>query len=326
VESLTLDGDTYEVVTTFKYLGVDIDQDGSAQGIGRQRLAVARGGLAALCTFIGVHRWTYIWTRLLLYDIYVRSLMTFGAATWAPKYLQRGKLAPGETVLGKLSAQHRRGLRNLANISLEVRNEVLYVATLRWPLETIIAKVVLRYYQRVTALQSSPQPPPVALVGRWSCGQETGTYTMQQGIEMARQLQSVAAIYLAWGATIRRGVADSAHLQAPALQQIWQEFLLLGLQGRTAMTPGRVTIPAGLTVEGLQEALPGSAWTPDTDHTTLQLARKPSWLQQTSVQLCLLIEVLYTDPQWIREAIITPRGRASVAGCEDWEGTNRILG
>ena len=54
----------------------------------------------ALCEFVGSQGWTTPWTRLVLHDVYVRTHMTFAAATWAPHYLRSHGAADRATPLG----------------------------------------------------------------------------------------------------------------------------------------------------------------------------------------------------------------------------------
>jgi hypothetical protein len=93
-----------------------------------------------------------VWTRLVLYDVMVRTHLTFAAPTWAPTYLKVGEVAPRGTPLGALAGLHRQGLRVLAGVGHQVRTEVLFVALVRWPLELLLAKAVWRYYRRVMDL------------------------------------------------------------------------------------------------------------------------------------------------------------------------------
>ena len=46
-------------------------------------------------------------------------------------------------------------MRTLLGVPVEVRVEVLYILTLRWPLTVVMAKAVWRYYARVGRMVSS---------------------------------------------------------------------------------------------------------------------------------------------------------------------------
>ena len=52
-----------------------------------------------------MHKWCVPWTKLVLFEVYVRSHMTFAAATWVPAYLEMGQWAARDTPLGILAAQ-----------------------------------------------------------------------------------------------------------------------------------------------------------------------------------------------------------------------------
>jgi hypothetical protein len=135
-----VDGELYECVGEFRYLGVQVDRQGRPATVAASLLTAARGSLAALCTHVGVQGWRTVWTRLVLFDVMVRTHLTFAAATWAPAYLRLGEMAPRGTPLGALSALHRRGLRVLAGVDIQVRVEVMLVALVRWPLELLLAR------------------------------------------------------------------------------------------------------------------------------------------------------------------------------------------
>lgn len=87
---LCLGDDTFEVVTEFKYLGFMLDTRASAGHMIQHRLAAARGGYGGLCEFLGVQQWYHPWIRLVLFDVYVRTQLTFGAPVWSPRFLVRG--------------------------------------------------------------------------------------------------------------------------------------------------------------------------------------------------------------------------------------------
>ena len=148
-----LEGEGYECVGEFKYLGVQVDSRGHPATVAAALLKAARGSLGALCTHVGTQGWRTVWTRLVLYDVMVRTHLTFAAPVWAPTYLRLGEVAPRGTPLGALAGLHRQGLHVLAGIGQQVRVEVMFVALVRWPLELLLAKAVWRYYRRVKKLQ-----------------------------------------------------------------------------------------------------------------------------------------------------------------------------
>jgi hypothetical protein len=92
---------------------VVLDRRATPTRVAQQRLMAARGSLARLCEFLGVQQWSTPWTRLVLYDVYVRTQMTFAAPVCDPAYLSRGLGLSGRGPLQDLAVQYRRGLRLL---------------------------------------------------------------------------------------------------------------------------------------------------------------------------------------------------------------------
>lgn len=145
-----VDGDSYRVVPEFRYLGVYIDRAGRPSTVAAHQLQAAKGSFARLCTYLGTQGWTLIWTRLVLYEVYVRTHLTFGAPTWAAAYLRRGEISSDRGPLGLLSITYRQGLRTMTGLDGYTRGAVLYIVTLRWPVEVALAKAVYRYYKGIT--------------------------------------------------------------------------------------------------------------------------------------------------------------------------------
>lgn len=267
--SITLAGDTFERVTSFRYLGVEVDARGNPATISQHLLSRARGSLAALCDYVGSQRWTIPWTRLVLYDVYIRTHLTFAAAVWTPQYLRLGVLALDDGPLGRLTAQYRRGLRLLLRTDSTIRSTILYIVACRWPIEVLLAKASWRYYHRVNSLMgtsssSSPTSPmPIATISRWTLAQAPGTYPLQRGLAMASSIPSAPAIYAAWLTTLRADLATSTRLAHPHLQIVWQTILELGLRRDAVTARGRLTLPPGETITSLRHRLPGSHWSAD---------------------------------------------------------------
>lgn len=92
------------------------------------------------------------WTRLVLYEVYVRTQMTFAASIWTVQYLLAEAPAPPNNPLGTLTAQYRRGLRTLLGVHYSVRSTILHILSLKWPLEVILLKAVWRYFKRTKGL------------------------------------------------------------------------------------------------------------------------------------------------------------------------------
>ena len=79
----------------------------------------------------------------------MRTHLTFAAATWAPAFLPPVHLAMDRGPLGLISAEYRKGLRVLTGVDVYVRCSVLFIATLKWPVEVALTKAVFRYFQRL---------------------------------------------------------------------------------------------------------------------------------------------------------------------------------
>jgi hypothetical protein len=94
-------------------------------------LTKAKSALGSLCEFVGSQRWTIPWTRLVVYDVFVRTLMTYGAPFWAPQYLQGAFEPCTRTPLVQLALTYRQGLRTLLHIPRDIQVEILYILTLR---------------------------------------------------------------------------------------------------------------------------------------------------------------------------------------------------
>ena len=211
----TVAGDTFERVPLFRYLGVPVDPAGNPETVGKAALERSRGSLGALCAFVGTQRWTVPWTRLVLLDVYVRTQMTFAAAVWTPHYLAVPVLSYGRDPLARLAAEYRRGLRALTSIEASTRCTVLYATTLRWPLETVVAKATWRYFHRITGTGA---PAPITTVARWARVQDTPErYTVCRGIALAASFTSATEIYSSYIRVIRADIAQSARLSQPAL-------------------------------------------------------------------------------------------------------------
>ena len=128
----------------------------------------AKGALGVLCEFVGTQQWNVPWTRLVLYDVYVRTLMTYGAAVWTPGYLEGFDEAHTRSPLGQLAVVYRQGIRVLPALSVDIRMELVYILTLRWPLAVALSKATWRYYRRVRDMAASGDPGPLGVTARWA--------------------------------------------------------------------------------------------------------------------------------------------------------------
>jgi hypothetical protein len=83
-----------------------------------------------------------------LFDVYVRSCLTFAAPVWSPQALA-GVFPRESQDLHCLHVLHRRGLRAMLGVARDVRNSVLHAVACRAPLTLPLAKATWRYFKRV---------------------------------------------------------------------------------------------------------------------------------------------------------------------------------
>ncbi len=75
------------MVPVFRYLGIPLDQQARDVTMIQSIHARGAGALGKMCDVLGSLQWHTVWTRLVLFDVYVRSCLTFGAPVWAPRAL-----------------------------------------------------------------------------------------------------------------------------------------------------------------------------------------------------------------------------------------------
>lgn len=117
--------------------------------------ARAQIALSRLCDYIGTMGWQTPWTRLVLYDVYVRSVLLFAAPVWAPTELL-GVFPDESPGLRPMGLLHRRGLRLLMGVPIDTRISVLHTVTCRPPLTLPMGKVVQRYFSRLRRAMRLP--------------------------------------------------------------------------------------------------------------------------------------------------------------------------
>ena len=82
-------------------------------------------------------------TRLLLFEVFVRSCLPYGAGVWGVALLPAsGSLR--EDMTGQFGVFYRRCLRALLGVHGHLRSEIVYVLSARLPLQLYVAKVVVR--------------------------------------------------------------------------------------------------------------------------------------------------------------------------------------
>lgn len=103
-------------------------------------------------------------------DVFVRTLLTYGAPVWAPLELAEVEESDTRRPLGRLAVVYRQSLRALLGVPGDVRTEVLYVLSLRWPLTVVVAKAVWRYYARIRRMVDAQESAPIVQAIRWAVG------------------------------------------------------------------------------------------------------------------------------------------------------------
>ena len=77
----------FKVVRSFKYLGISFDQQASAKHMIEHTIVKARKVFYWLLRFLASNAWNTPHTRLVLFNVYVRTILQFGAPVWAPSLL-----------------------------------------------------------------------------------------------------------------------------------------------------------------------------------------------------------------------------------------------
>jgi hypothetical protein len=78
---------SFECVDRFKYLGVLFDRKASYKTMLKGILEKSRKSMYWMVRFIANHQWTMPHTRLVLMDVFVRSVMQFACPVWSPALL-----------------------------------------------------------------------------------------------------------------------------------------------------------------------------------------------------------------------------------------------
>ena len=84
-------------------------------------------------------------------DVYVRSVLQFGSAVWAPTLLSSNCLQE-HAQLKPLCVIYRRLLRILLGIDARTHNILLYILATRVPFLLVVQKLVYRYFSRLHGL------------------------------------------------------------------------------------------------------------------------------------------------------------------------------
>jgi hypothetical protein len=61
---------------------------------------------------------------------------------------------------------------------VDIRIEVVYLLTLRWPVTMVLAKATWRYYSQLRERQQTSRSSPLAQATQWAQGQDMEGYTI----------------------------------------------------------------------------------------------------------------------------------------------------
>ena len=76
-------------MSSYKYLGLELDGTASMLATMSARLVTGQKGWGKLLGIVTSLGWRDRATRLLLFEVYVRSTLLYGGAVWGPTFLPR---------------------------------------------------------------------------------------------------------------------------------------------------------------------------------------------------------------------------------------------
>ena len=142
---LVVDGETIEVVDSFRYLGIDLHcaKPMAAASASRKESAErAQLGLRSRCTQLGIVDPAL---RVQLWDALVRPTMLYGVELWGARDTGKGELA-GDLV-------HRDFLRRLLGVRSGTPNMAVLAEVGRYPLHIFAAKMLCKFWNRMVVME-----------------------------------------------------------------------------------------------------------------------------------------------------------------------------
>ena len=142
---LVVDGETIEVVDSFRYLGIDLHcaKPMAAASASRKESAErAQLGLRSRCTQLGIVDPAL---RVQLWDALVRPTMLYGVELWGARDTGKGELA-GDLV-------HRDFLRRLLGVRSGTPNMAVLAEVGRYPLRIFAAKMLCKFWNRMVVME-----------------------------------------------------------------------------------------------------------------------------------------------------------------------------
>ncbi len=109
-------------------------------------LEKAKKSLGWLITFVNNNGWGSPNLRLVLFDIYVRSILQFGVNVWGPRLLRGGM---EHAYIQPMLVQQRRAMRVLLGLPKRLHNCLVYAICARPPLKAALNKQIYRYHRRI---------------------------------------------------------------------------------------------------------------------------------------------------------------------------------
>jgi len=91
---------------------------------------------------------------MVLYDVYVRTILCYAGPVWATSHLADLSLREyGD--LKKLCVLHRTFIKMLLGLDRSTRTPLLHIVSGRYPLKVILMKLCKRYFKRVKDIPTS---------------------------------------------------------------------------------------------------------------------------------------------------------------------------
>lgn len=116
-----------------------------------KQLSKSKSVFGWMTSFMKNNCWKVYNTKLVLFDVYVRSILQFGAAVWAPPFLLKGPFE-GTSKLQCMLVWHRTCLRSMLGLNTRTHNVLTHILAARVPMFVTLVKLCRRYYERVTQI------------------------------------------------------------------------------------------------------------------------------------------------------------------------------
>ncbi len=136
-EYMDLDGLVFELVHEFRYLGLVFDSRGGEKTMITRLVEKGRRCFGWLISFLNRNGWRHPHLRLVLFDVYVHSILQFGCSVWGPRLLVNGI---EHSLILPLLAYHRKCIRALLGLDRRTHNCLVYILSARPPLKASLIK------------------------------------------------------------------------------------------------------------------------------------------------------------------------------------------